>query len=278
MDKKNRLYALAEEMELIKKQIEEGKKENKKIKFSTFGKRTLQIFKIGVAIVIVPVTSSGVIMACGWNPYKLNEKEKNTCIVSCIDSQGNNSKYETNTEYQDDYFDTVKYYDKWTKLDNGSYTRNIYTYKVKSDSLLTLAGIFQTSENVSKESLKELITDSLIKEIEIKELLTKEQLEKSPYIIGTYYDINKEKTILVKETNDEHNNTLLAFILVNILLMLIEFIILKTSTYFFENIFSSFTDSIYQIDIEELQKKLEKVTNEMQDEIINKQNPKKYHL
>lgn len=275
MNNNQKEYELAEKMESLRKQIETGKKDNKKIKFKTFGKRTLQILKLGTAIVFIPAITSGGCIAFGWNPYKLNSPEESTSIVSYIDSKGNKSEYETNTPYTAEHIDIITYYDTWKELDNGSYSRDIYRYKATSDSLLELVGILQTTDEISLKSVEKLISENLTKEIEIKDSLTREELEKGSYIEGVYYNKNNDKKVIVKETEEHHANSLLGFVAINILLMLIEFLVLINGTYFFENFSSAFTNNIYLIDIKTLEKRLEQVTEELQNEVVNRQKKKK---
>lgn len=270
-----REYLLAEEMESLKSQIEEGKSKNNKIKFKTFGRRTLQILKLGTSIVIVPAISSGILIACGWNPYKLNERNEPTLAVSYIDDKGTKTNYETNIPYGIEYYNTITYYDSWQKLDNNIYSRDIYKYQATSDSLLELIGILQTTEDISIETINNIISKTLIKEIEIKESLTKEELNKGAYVEGVYYDKNNDKKILTKETKESHTETLLGFILINIVLMIIEFLVLFFKFYFFENIRDAFKEPVYLVDVESLERKLEEVTKQLQDEVINKPKKKK---
>lgn len=254
--------------------LEIAQKENHKIKFKVFGKRALQVLKAGVALSTIPILGTSLLLGIGWNPCKINERKKETCIVTYIDEDGNKLERQTEEIYTASLKNTITYYSSWTKLDNQTYSRKIYKYKVKEESLLSLIGIIQTDQEMNLDLIKDLIVENLTTDIEISTNLSEEELNKGSYITGTYYSRNKNETIFVKESNKEHFWCVILMVLGEIILMLLEGVILYKNTYFFENIKNTFTEKISLVDIENIQKQLEEVMNELQESISKE--PKKY--
>lgn len=274
MDNKEYMYNLSERMLSLQEQIANGKKENRKIKLKTFGKRTWQVLKAGIALTTVPLVGAGCSLAFGWNPFKISELEKDTCIVTYIDEEGNKLENQTDEIYSSSLKNTITYYDEWSKSDNETYSRKIYKYKVNKESLLSLIGIIQTNKEMSLDLIKDLIVENLTTDIEISSNVSKEELNKGAYVTGTYYSKNKNKTILVKESVDNHTSIVVFGAIIGACLMVIEGIILAYRTYFFENMKEAFTEKISLSDVEFLKKQLEKVMEELQEAISEE--PKKY--
>lgn len=275
MDNKEYMYNLSERMLSLQEQIANGKKENHKIKLKTFGKRTWQVLKAGIALTTVPLVGAGCSLAFGWNPFRINELEKDTCIVTYIDEEGNKFENQTEEAYTSSLENTITYYEAWSKLeDNETYCRKVYKYKVNESSLLSLVGIIQTNQEMTLDLIEDLFIENLTTDIEISKNVSLEELNKGAYVTGTYYSVNKNKTILVRESVDDHTSIVVICAIIGVFLMIIEGIILKYGTYFFENIKDGFTEKMPLVDIENLKKQLEQVMEELQ-ESINKE-PKKY--
>lgn len=274
MNNKEYIYNLSEKMLALQEQIENAQKDNRKIRFKVFGKRTLQVLKAGVALAAVPTLGTSLLLVVGWNPFKINEIEKDTCIVTYIDEEGNKLENQTKEIYTSSLKNTITYYDAWTKLDNETYLRKIYKYKVNEESLLSLIGIIQTNKEMSLDLIEDLIVEKLITDIEISSNVSEEELNKGAHFTATYYSDNENETILVRESDNEHVDGVMLMVVIEMILMAIEGLILYCSTYFFENIKDTFTEKISLENVELLKQQLEKVMEELQESIS--QGPKKY--
>ena len=274
MNNKEYIYNLSEKMLALQEQIENAQKDNRKIRFKVFGKRTLQVLKAGVALAAVPTLGTSLLLVVGWNPFKINEIEKDTCIVTYIDEEGNKLENQTKEIYTSSLKNTITYYDAWTKLDNETYLRKIYKYKVNEESLLSLIGIIQTNKEMSLDLIEDLIVEKLITDIEISSNVSEEELNKGAHFTATYYSDNENETILVRESDNEHVGGVMLMLVIEMILMAIEGLILYCSTYFFENIKDTFTEKISLENVELLKQQLEKVMEELQESIS--QGPKKY--
>lgn len=274
MNNKEYIYDLSQKMLSLQGQIEMAQKENHKIKFKVFGKRALQVLKAGVALSAIPILGTSLLLGLGWNPCKINEMKKETCIVTYIDEDGNKLERQTEEIYTASFKNTITYYSSWSKLDNQTYSRKIYKYKVKEESLLSLIGIIQTNQDMNLDLIKDLIVENLTTDIEIGTDLSEEEVNRGSYITGTYYSRNKNETIFAKESNEEHVWGVILMVLAEIILMLLEGLILYKNTDFFENIKNTFTEKVSLVDIEYMKKQLEEVMNELQKSISKE--PKKY--
>lgn len=275
MNNKEYTYNLSERMLSLQEQIAHAKKENRKIKLKTFGKRTWQVLKAGIALATVPLVGTGLCLAFDWNPFKINELEKDTCIVTYIDEEGNKLENQTEEVYTSSLKNTITYYEAWSKLeDNETYCRKVYKYKVKEEKLLSLIGVIQTNQDMNLDLIKDLIVENLTTDIEISKNVSLEELNKGAYVTGTYYSANKDKTILVRESNEEHIPIVVMGAIIGAALMLIEGVILISGTFFLENIKDGLTEKMNLIDVENLKKQLEHVMEELQDVVANE--PKQY--
>lgn len=274
MNNKEYIYNLSERMLSLQEQIKDAQKENRKIKFKVFGKRALQVLKAGIALTAVPAVGASLLLAAGWNPFKINEMEKETCIVTYIDEEGNKLEDQTDEIYSSSLKNTITYYDEWSKSDNETYSRKIYKYKVNEESLLSLIGIIQTNKEMSLDLIEDLIVEKLITDIEISSNVSEEELNKGAHFTATYYSDNENETILVRESVDDHTSIVVFGAIIGACLMVIEGIILAYRTYFFENMKEAFTEKISLSDVEFLKKQLEKVMEELQEAISEE--PKKY--
>lgn len=274
MNNKEYIYNLSERMLSLQEQIKDAQKENRKIKFKVFGKRALQVLKAGIALTAVPAVGASLLLAAGWNPFKINEMEKETCIVTYIDEEGNKLEDQTDEIYSSSLKNTITYYDEWSKSDNETYSRKIYKYKVNEESLLSLIGIIQTNKEMSLDLIEDLIVEKLITDIEISSNVSEEELNKGAHFTATYYSDNENETILVRESDNEHVDGVMLMLVIEMILMAIEGLILYCSTYFFENIKDTFTEKISLENVELLKQQLEKVMEELQESISK--GPKKY--
>ena len=274
MNNKEYIYNLSERMLSLQEQIKDAQKENRKIKFKVFGKRALQVLKGGVALVAVPAVGASLLLAAGWNPFKINEEKENTCIVTYIDEEGNTLEDKTSEIYDSSFKNTITYYDAWSKEDNGTYSRKVYKYRVTESSLLSLIGIIQTNQEKNLDLIKNLIIEDITTDVEISSNVSEEDLAKGAYFNGTYYSANENETILVRESAADHTYIVVFCAIIGACLMVIEGIILAYGTCFFENIKNAFTEEISLVNVEKLKKKLEKVKEELQEAISEE--PKKY--
>lgn len=66
---------LALEIVELQEQLEKAKKNNKVANLKCNMNKIKAVLKLGFAISAVPAIGTGITLAHGWNPYKLNEEE-----------------------------------------------------------------------------------------------------------------------------------------------------------------------------------------------------------
>lgn len=259
---KNNTDDLAIEIVELSDELEEAKKHNKIARLKCNLTKIRGIAKLGAALTVVPLTSTLITSAFGWNPFKLNDEKETALVTKTINADG---EIEENRDYR--YVGAISivpisyayYYTKWKFTDNGNYMRTVYGAEISSDDIDNILGLTSSSEEISLERFIELFQESIsnIKSNnEICAEVSESELKKGSYVTGVirYYD--REDIILVKEKVSSHVSWLVVDIIFEICLMALISAYLFKKTCFFEKVFGEIKYKPNYIDLKKIQQKL----------------------
>ncbi|MBR5370196.1 MAG: hypothetical protein IK137_02710 [Bacilli bacterium] len=169
---------------------------------------------------------------------------------------------EKNTEYvisDQNHKDKMTYYGPWVQQADGTYTSSVKEY------ILNDIGEKEINELVNKENLAfedifNLSVDGCTDRLYRKDSLTQEELEMEPHFEITVFDVDKNDTMMVRETPEENKDDIAIVVLGVFAAILCEGVILMiagpySSLYDFESTRGYSMDiKNYKKEIKELKK------------------------
>jgi len=268
MKEKRELDDLAIEISELQDEIENQKKAYKKNRLKCNISKIGALSKIGAAFAVVPLSGTLISCACGWNPFKLNDVEVPETIVTTIGRHGETISTHSFSEIEDedDPYLNVEYYTKWDKTNKGNYSRKKYTYKLLTDTDISeLVKLVESGEEITMDRIEELVNKNLItssvfskyysSEREYSSVLD-ESVDNEDYIMINKKEYDKNKLALRKETFEEHMVNEIFKLLLEIVCALLEIIILKRRTNFFDNQKRKLRENVLYTNVRALEREL----------------------
>ena len=253
-EKKKMLLSLEKEIKQLEFDLKHTTIANTRIKTLRDLKILLKFGQLIAPYTLTAAITFGGFSVLGGTPFikddrklVLNEKKE-------FDSLGN-IKYEQQYDKFDNINATITYFDKWTKKEDGFYSRETKTY---SADKLAKEVIERMINEQDIDSLNELCTKPISSSIQIQNNLTDEEIEQGPFFKAIVYSRDKNDYIIAKESLGEE------FGLTTLWLLLL--VILEPLTYELRRTYSDFdfNESIHNIkskyqlmDVDDFTKKLE---------------------
>lgn len=237
----------------LQKKIEKGKKENKICNLKCNMKKISAISRFSAAVLAIPIAGSIITTVNGWNPFKLNSVERHPVITTHIDNDGNVEQIDDKGEYNIESY--LYYYTNWVQTNEGNYKRKKFTYKIDKDDMnkvLSLKG-----QELSNEKLEELLNIASYNISVDEEFIGSINEEDNiGYIEAVIRKEDESKIIITKETKDEHSEKFLEYLVLEILLMILEFSYLCLLTDYIDKIKEDLKCKPKKVDIEKLEEEL----------------------
>lgn len=140
------------------------------------------------------IVANGCKLLTGGLPFYRDDTHQYLHIMKEFDNLGN-----IKTEQQYDEFSNntniLNYYSRWMKNEDGTYTRNIQTYRLENITEEDITKLFNNEIAIS-DILEEPLSDVM----ETKNSLSEEEIKEKDFLQAIIYDINKEEYIVVKES------------------------------------------------------------------------------
>lgn len=216
--KKKILKELRQEITTLEEKIEHEKQINKII-------TTKRNIKISLCYIqwLAPYILTAGLMAYGFKslgyglPFYNNDNLKiSSRKMKEFDNLGN-VRYEQQYADFESQINTISYYHKWQKDNNGFYTRTIETYEL--DKLNELDEL-EIIELFTKENSLNLNNPTYVKKETIYNP-TEEELSKEEYFKVVIYSVDEEDYIIRKETTEENLVVTITYISFTLLLEII---------------------------------------------------------
>lgn len=177
-------------------------------------------------------------------PFVLDDQIRYKEVKTTMDNNGNIRHEEQYSNY-DNKQNKIRICDKWEKIDENNYKRNVRVYKV-------------SNKINSLDDIENLLTSNYSEITEIKNNLSLEEINSNGLIEGEFYSKDKNEYIIAKEYIDDNIGFTLLWFMISFFLTPAFYDIDKTvfKNNYEENI-EKIKEQYKNINFDELEKKLE---------------------
>lgn len=211
---KKLLLQLEKEISKLEYEINHSKISNLKIHMLRALKKSLCTGRLIAPYVLTAYISFQAFSTLGITPFVEDEVTKRLEVKKEIDNLGNIS-YEEQYGKFDNPIGTISYVGKWNKKVDGFYEREVKTYATGNIEEIIVTKLIN-DEDIT--SLDEILGDAISSKKQTRNNLTKEEIEKEPYLQAVIYSEIDDDYIVVKETIEQNMGwTILWFLLTTLI-------------------------------------------------------------
>ena len=251
----------------LKKEIDEMESSIKHVGVANAKIRTKKYLKISARLLrfMLPYLAVGTILT-GAFCYTLNTKpfhrdyvKRNLQRKTTLESNGHVSYVETYDKFSSTE-ESLEYYGRWQKGEDGFYSRSVRTYNVDDLTIEKVLDLFDKFNQDEKLTLEDILGKPTSNKKETSNYLTEKDM-KEAYLKVILYDQNNNEYIMAKETIEEDLVMSIFYIL---LFLIFEYLTFNLVNAVNRNAFDKLLESIriieadYRlVDAKSLSKKLE---------------------
>ena len=208
--KNNLIYDMRNEIDVLQNNHDHSVLVNSKIALLRTFKIFLYLLKRFYPYLVTASVSFMIMKSLNKAPFINDDIKRNLEIKKQFDSMGN-VRYET--QYQPyDSDNIIKVYSKWTRDEDGFYTREIKSYYTNR---LTIKRIEEIVDD-NKITVDMILGEPYVVQTEKKNNITSEELNNEMYVEAVIYSIDEDKYIIVKEKGLEDARAIMLWIFINV--------------------------------------------------------------
>ena len=186
---------------------------NRKIRFLRRLKLALCTGKLIAPYALTVSLVFGLFSLAGYTPFLKDTNKKKLQIKTEMDSLGNVNITGQYGRFKDK-FASITYYGKWVKESDNMFVRNVKIYKVGKDNE---EDIVRALENPNSLKLDDIFGKPETDAIEKRNNLSRDEVEKEPYLLAIVYSVDGNDVAYVEETNSDNATTTLLWFLITII-------------------------------------------------------------